>query len=788
MTNKKELSEQDIRTKYITPAIKNAGWDDMTQLREEVYFTKGRIQVKGKLITRGEAKKADYVLYYKENLPIAIVEAKDAKHSVGSGMQQALEYGEILDIPFCYSSNGDAFLEHDSFTGKENQVSVENFPTPEELYQRYKNAKNLTEAEEEVIQTPYYSDGSDKKPRYYQEVAINRAIEAYAKGQNRILLVMATGTGKTFVAGQIIYRLWKSQKAKRILYLADRNILIDQTMTNDFKHFGEKMTKIKHRNINKAYEIYMSLYQGISGNEEEKNAYKQFSPDFFDLVVVDECHRGSAAENSAWREVLNYFSSATHIGLTATPKETNSISNIEYFGKPIYTYSLKQGIDDGFLAPYKVIKVMLDKDIGGYRPSIVDRDIEGRQIEDKVYTTKDFDRNLVLIERTKAIAKEISNYLKKTDRFNKTIVFCVDIDHAERMRQALVNENADLVKENRKYVMRITGDNQEGKAELDNFIDPETRYPTIATTSKLLTTGVDAQTCKVIALDSNINSMTEFKQIIGRGTRIREEFGKTYFTILDFRKATELFADPDFDGPAIQVKEVKEGEEFETPTDEVEVEPLNDVPDYVTEEDPKIIGGGEIEDAQREKIYVDDVPVNLVYRQTQFLGADGKLITESLKDYTKKQILNEYSSLDDFINNWDQHKKKYYILEELSERGVFLHELIEDMGEVGKELDPFDLIMHVAFDQKKLVTRKERASKVRKKNYLDKYNGVARDVLEALLSKYADEGLRHVEDINILKVPPFNKMGSPMEIVKIFGGRESYFKAIQELEKAIYVG
>lgn len=780
---KKDLSEQDIRTKYITPAIKKAGWNEMTQLREEVYFTKGRIEIKEKLVKRGKAKKADYVLYYRNNFPIAIVEAKDNNHTVGDGMQQAMEYAATLDIPFAYSSNGDGFLEHDFLTGKEKELQMHELPSPAELYERYTENLKIDEKTQEVMAIPYYSDGSGKTPRYYQEIAINRAVKAFAEGQKRILLVMATGTGKTLVAGQIIWRLWKAGSAKRILFLADRNILVDQTMTNDFKHFGDKMTKIKRGNIDKAHEVYLGLYQSLTGNEEEKNAYKQFSREFFDLVVVDECHRGSAADNSAWREVLDYFSSATHIGLTATPKETKDVSNIEYFGEPVYTYSLKQGIDDGFLAPYKVVQIMLDKDVGGYRPSISDRDREGREIEDKIYTTKDFDRNLVLTERAKTVAKEITRFLEATDPFAKTIVFCVDIDHAERMRQALVNENADLVKANRKYVMRITGDNEEGKAELDNFIDPESLYPTIVTTSKLMTTGVDAQTCKVIVLDSNINSMTEFKQIIGRGSRIKEDFGKTHFTILDFRKVTELFADPDFDGEPVQVKEIKEGEDFVDESGQVDQSTKQEEEDEIFTEKPKIIEGGEIGEGKKEKIYIDGVPVSLAYKQTQYLGADGKLITESLKDYTKRKILQEYSSLDDFINNWDKHKKKYFILEELSQQGVMLSELQKD---IGQDLDPFDLILHVAFGKKKLMTRKERANHVRKKNYFDKYSAKAREVLEALLDKYADEGLQHLEDINILSVQPFSQYGSPVEIIHEFGGRNQYLQAVESLEKEIY--
>lgn len=784
--NKKELSEQDICTKFITPAIEKAEWDKMKQLREQVSFTAGRIIVGDKTYKRGKGKRADYILYHKPNFPIAIIEAKDNNHSVGAGMQQAIEYAEALDIPLAYSSNGDGFLEHDFLTGKERQFGIDELPTPDEMYMRYKLANKIDSEVETAINTPYYTDGSGKMPRYYQENAINRTVQAVSKGQKRVLLVMATGTGKTFVAGQIIWRLWKAKQAKRILFLADRNILIDQTIANDFKHFGDKMTKVKNRNIDKAYEIYLALYQGLTGIEEERNAYKQFSPDFFDLIVIDECHRGSASADSAWREVLDYFASATHVGLTATPKETNEVSNIEYFGEPIYTYSLKQGIEDGFLAPYKVLQIMLDKDVGGYRPKIGDTDVDGNIIEDKIYETKDFDRSLVLVERTKTVAKEITRYLKQTNRFDKTIVFCVDIDHAERMRQALVNENSDLVKENSKYIMRITGDNQEGKDELDNFIDPESLYPTIVTTSKLLTTGVDAQTCKNIVLDSNIGSMTEFKQIIGRGTRINEAFDKTHFTIMDFRKVTELFADPDFDGDPVQVKEVSEGGDYGDDGDgyggatAVE-EPM---PKYGKEQvlidcwDETGFGKG-----KKEKIYVDGVPVEVAYQRAQYLDGSGKLITESLKDYTKKKILENYATLDDFLNSWAKKKQKYHIIEELLHQGALFTEL---QSAIGKEMDPFDLILHVAFDKKKLRTRKERADRVRKSDYFKKYGEAARNVLNSLLDKYDNEGLQHIEDMSILNVAPLTLYGSPIEIINAFGGREKYIEAVERLEVEIY--
>ncbi len=789
MDNKKSLSEQDISTKYIVPSIQNSGWDIMTQVSEQKFITDGRIILNGKNTKRGERKRPDFVLSYHKNFPLAIIEVKDNKHSIENGIQQAINYAEILDAPFAYSTNGDGFLEHDFLTGKQRSLSINQLPSPEELYNRYKQNKNIGEDAEKVLQTPYYQGNSKKTPRYYQQVAINRTIKAVAEGQKRILLVMATGTGKTFTAGQIIWRLWKSSAKKRILFLADRNILVDQTMTNDFKHFGGKMTKIQNRKIDKAYEIYLGLYQALTGNEEEKNIYKQFSKNFFDLIIIDECHRGSAREDSNWREILEYFSSATQVGLTATPKETKDISNIDYFGAPIYTYSLKQGIDDGFLAPYKVVRIMLDKDVGGYRPAIQDRDRQGNEIEDKVYESKNFDRDIVLTNRTKTVASEITRFLKKTDRFAKTIVFCVDIEHAERMRKALIDENADLVKQNSKYIMQITGDNLEGKMELDNFIHPEEVYPTIVTTSKLLTTGVDAQTCKLIVLDANIGSSTEFKQIIGRGTRIRQDLGKTHFTILDFRRATDQFSDPNFDGDPVQIKEINQGEEIEDKDFSEEERAVDKSEDTLNKEEKQLaqILTQEIEaEGKKEKIYVDSVEVNIIYKQKQFLDENGKLITGSFKDFSKKRILKNYASLDEFINKWNKEEQKSQILQELENQGVSISELQNDLGEIGDQLDPFDLILHIAFGKNKLITRTERANNVRKKNYLAKYSERAQKVLENLLDKYTNQGLEHIEDINILTVNPFNKIGSPLEIIEEFGGRDQYFFAVRELEREIY--
>lgn len=776
--DKKTLSERDICTKIITPALTNAGWDINTQIREEVALTNGKILVRGRKHKRGERKFADYILYHKPNIPIAVIEAKDNNHSVGDGMQQALNYSDMHgEIPFVFSSNGDAFLFHDRTLEKgivERELSLNSFPSPEELWERYCQWKGFDDSKRHIVTQDYYIDTGIKQPRYYQLNAINRTIEAIAKGQDRILIVMATGTGKTYTAFQVIWRLWKSGTKKRILYLADRNILVDQAKMNDFKHFGSAMTKIQNRQANKAYEIYLSLYQAVTGNEEEKNIYKQFSPDFFDLVVVDECHRGSAAEDSAWHEILDYFSTATHIGMTATPKETKDISNIHYFGDPVYTYSLKEGIEDGFLAPYKVVRIDLDRDLFGYRPEKGKRDKHGLEVEDRIYNQKDFDRTMVLEKRTELVASKVTEFLKATNRYDKTIIFCQDIDHAERMRQALVNANADLVKENRKYIMRITGDENEGKAELDNFIDPESRYPVIATTSKLLNTGVDAQTCKLIVLDQNIQSMTEFKQIIGRGTRINESFDKYYFTIMDFKKATELFADPAFDGEPVVIYEPGPSEPPIPP------EPPDDGTTIIDVEPP--IGGETGPGEGRIKYVIDDVAVCVVAERVQYYGKDGKLITESLKDYTRKTIRKEYSSLDHFLKTWTSYGQKKVIIEQLENRGVFFDALTQ---EVGKELDPFDMICHVVFDQPPL-TRRERAARMKKGNYFTKYGNKARAVLNALLDKYADEGVENIESMNILNVQPINELGTPLEIIETFGGKDAYLAALRELEANLY--
>jgi len=786
MPSKKDLSERDICTKYIAPAIQGAGWDIQTQVREEVYFTDGRIYVKGNLTARGKGKRADYILYYKPNIPIAIIEAKDNKHSVKSGIQQGLDYADILDIPNVYSSNGDGFYEHDKTRSNgtlEKEISLDEFPSPEDLWKRYKKYKGIeTEEEERISSQDYFFDGSGMSPRYYQQIAINRSVEAISKGNNRILLTMATGTGKTYTAFQIIHRLWKSGAKKRILFLADRNALISQTKRGDFRHFKDKMTVIKNKKIDKSFEIYLALYQGLTNYDEDKDAFRKFSPDFFDLVVVDECHRGSAKDDSAWREILNYFNNATHIGLTATPKETETISSTEYFGDPIYTYSLKQGISDGFLAPYKVVRVSLNIDLEGWRPPAGFKDKNGKIVEDRIYNRTDFDRNIVVDERRKVVAQKITEYLKINGTpFDKTIVFCVDIEHAEGMRSALVNENAEHVQENNKYIMQITGDNQEGKRELDNFIDPAETYPVIATTSKLMTTGIDAQTCKLIVLDSNIGSMTEFKQIIGRGTRIKEEYGKTFFTILDFRSVTDKFADPDFDGEAERIKVVTEDEDFPNPEDENP--PIDDDGNEVIIDEPPIIKpGGEPTPEPTIKIMVNGVNVAILNERVQYVDESGKLIMGSIKDYTKKMVKEQYHSLDEFLNKWNKADRKQVIIDELLEQGIVFDNFKQA---INKEMDIFDLICHTAFDQPPL-SRTERANNVKKRNYFTKYGEQAQKVLNALLDKYADEGIENIEDMKILQVNPFDEIGSPVEIVKMFGGKKNYLEALNELEHEIY--
>ncbi|AFU69554.1 type I restriction-modification system, restriction subunit R HsdR [Psychroflexus torquis ATCC 700755] len=785
--NKGNLSERDICTKFINPAIEKAGWNMRTQVREEVSFTDGRIIVQGKLYTRGKSKRADYILYYKSNIPIAIIEAKDNKKAVGHGMQQALEYSEILQIPFVFTSNGDSFVFHDKTRTDgilEEELTLDNFPSPETLWKTYLKHTNIETPEaKEIVEKDYNVDDSGMSPRYYQQNAVNRTLEAIAKKQERIILVMATGTGKTYTAFNIIWRLWKTGIKKRILFLADRTALLTQTKNGDFSPFGNDiMHIIKNRKIDKSYQIYFALYQGLTSTDEDKNAYKEFSPEFFDLIVIDECHRGSASEASAWRAVLDYFSSATQIGLTATPKETKDVSNMEYFGEPVYTYSLKQGIDDGFLAPYKVVRITTNVD-EGWRPTAGLRDKYGNEVEDRVYNLKDYDRTLAIDERTELIAKKITEYLKATDRYAKTIVFCVDIDHANRMRQALVNENADLVAKNWNYCVKITGDDEVGKQELDNFTDVEERFPVIATTSKMLTTGIDTKMVKLIVLESNINSVTEFKQIIGRGTRIREAEGKVFFTIMDFRKATNIFARPDFDGDPVQIYE-PEPDEPVVPPDEGDIpqpgESNPNDPESALPSTPDISIDGQPEKVK--KYFINQIPVTVVNERVQYYGKDGKLITESLKDYSRKNIEKEFASLDDFIQKWNDSEKKEELIKELAEHGVLLEALKE---EVGQDLDDFDLICHIAFDQPAL-TRQERANNVRKRNYFTKYSETAQKVLNSLLDKYEQEGIGSIEQGSILNVQPLSQMGSVVELVRAFGKRKDFELAIKELENEIY--
>lgn len=766
--NKKELSEMDIRTKYITPAIVSAGWSSISQMREEYKVTNGRIIARGKSCKREAPLKADYVLFYKPNKPIAIVEAKDNKHTMADGMQQALQYADMMDVPFVFSSNGDGFVFHNKFITEghpEINLSLDEFPSPETLWNMYHEQSHISLAQDTVIDEPYYSDNPDKQPRYYQMNAINKTVEAIANGQNRVLLVMATGTGKTYTAFQIIWRLWKAGIKKRILFLADRTALISQTFTNDFAPFKDKMTWVTKQNFDTAHEIYLALYQGLTGEDEDANSlFQQFSPGFFDLIVVDECHRGSAKADSQWREVLEYFSSATQIGLTATPKETNTVSNIDYFGDPIYTYSLKQGIDDGFLAPYRVIRVFFDKDIEGFVPYDGQLDDNGEVIDNRVYNTTDFDKNIVLAKRTKLVAKTVSDYLKKHNcRMDKTIFFCVDQEHADRMRQALVNENADMCAIDDKYVMRITANDEAGVKQLDNFRNVEKDYPVLVTTSKLLSTGVDVQTVKYIVLDSNIRSMTEFKQIIGRGTRVREDLGKLYFTIFDFRDVTRLFHDPDFDGPIEQQDDFQPNKPGPGPDGPPKVPP------QPCDKKTKYLLGG--------------TKVSVAQKHIQYLDKDGNLITESLIDYTKRNVRNQYASMEEFLNAWSDAERKQTIVEELEKRGVFFDDLCD---EVGKDLDPFDMILHIVFDQPPL-TRKERAENVRKRNYFTKYGKQAAEILDALLTKYADSGLTDLENVDVLKVDPIKQYGTQVYIVNtIFGGIAKFREAIKELEAAIY--
>lgn len=799
--NLSNLTEADIITKCVMPAILNAGWDNTTQIRQEVKLRDGKVIVRGKVAARRTVKSADIVLYHKPGIPLAVIEAKANKHEIGKGMQQGIEYARLLDVPFVFATNGDGFIFRDATAAEgeclEKQITLDDFPSPAELWQKFCLWKGYTQAQLPVITQDYYDDGSGKSPRYYQLQAINKTIEAVSNGQNRVLLVMATGTGKTYTAFQIIWRLWKSKNKKRILFLADRNILVDQTKNNDFQPFGTAMTKVSGRTIDPAYEIHLALYQAITGPEENQKAFKQVAPDFFDLIVIDECHRGSASEDSAWREILDYFSSATQIGLTATPKETHEVSSTDYFGDPVYVYSLKEGIEDGFLAPYKVVRVDIDVDLQGWRPTKGQTDLNGEVIDDRIYNQKDFDRTMVIDERTELVARTITDYLKRTNPMDKTIVFCNDIDHAERMRRALVNLNPEQVKKNDKYVMKITGDDEIGKAQLDNFINPKKPYPVIATTSELMTTGVDAKTCKLVVLDQNIQSMTKFKQIIGRGTRIDERYGKLWFTILDFKKATELFADERFDGIPEKVMDTTP-EDIADPESDFE-EKLEEISEHDEEQvtgvdeppappyqvtDTDDVGPLPEEDEKKiRKFHVNGVAVGVIAQRVQYYDADGKLVTESFKDYTRKTLLKEYASLDDFTRKWQDADRKEAIIHELEQQGIIWEVLAE---EVGKDLDPFDMLCHVVYGQPPL-TRKERAENVRKRNYFTKYSEAAQAVLDNLLDKYADAGVQEIESIQVLKLKPFDSMGTLPEIIKTgFGDRNGYNQALSELENKIY--
>lgn len=776
MINKKQMTEEDIKLRYITPAI-TAKWT-VDYITMETKITDGRINLKGNFVFREKPKKADYILYINANNPIAIVEAKDNNHTVSFGLQQAMTYAQMLDVPFAYSSNGDAFYEHDFLTGQERGIPLSEFPSPDELMTRYQAAKDLTDTEKQIISQPYYTSQTTYAPRYYQRNAVNRTLDAIAKGQQRLLLIMATGTGKTYTAFQIVYRLLKSGMKLKVLYLADRNILVDQSIQQDFAPLEKTIHKINFAKDDPvtitSHEVYFSLYQQLAGNDDNDDEgvpdedpvmrfASLFQKDFFDLIIVDECHRGSAKKDSSWRRILDYFSSATQIGMTATPKETKYISNIDYFGEPIYTYSLRQGIEDGFLAPFKVINIRTN--IGeGWRPYKGQLDKNGQEIEDRIYTNSDFDYNIIIEDRTYEVAREITEYLKSTDRMQKTIVFCATEEHAERMRIALTNLNADLVQQNPDYVVRITGSDLYGKSKIDYFISVSAPYPVIATTSKLLSTGADCKMTKLIVLDQMIGSMTEFKQIIGRGTRIREKEGKTHFTVMDFRNVTRLFADPEWDGPI----EPDDGYGNGGP------KPVGPVTPPGPDPDPK------------EKSIVDEngCKVQVIGKTVSVYDANGKLLRqESIVDYTKSNILGTYASLDNFIHQWSAEEKKESIRDLLLERGIDLERMKADQSMT--DVDDFDFICHVAFNQKPL-TRRERANGVKKRDFLNKYKGVARDVLEALLDRYMNTEIYEIEKTEILRLDPFLKFGKPSKIAQFFGGKDGYLQAIKELEKEIY--
>lgn len=770
---KHQMSEEDIKLNYITPAILAGGWKDKITMETKVYFTDGKINLKGNFVFREKPKRADYILYLKANHPIAVIEAKDNNHSVSHGLQQAMDYAQMLDIPFAYSSNGDGFVEHDFLTGEEREFGLDEFPSEQELIARYQQESHITPQQLAILEQPYYTSQNTYPPRYYQRIAINRTVDAIARGQQRILLVMATGTGKTYTAFQIVYRMLQSGMKRKILYLADRNILVDQSIQQDFAPLEKVTHKINVAKDDKStitsHEVYFSLYQQLVGEDDQEHFSELFTPDFFDLIIVDECHRGSAKEESRWRRILEYFQSATQIGMTATPKETKYISNLSYFGEPVYTYSLKEGIEDGFLAPFKVINIMTD--IGeGWRPRKGQKDINGVEIPDRIYTNSDYDYNIIIEDRIQQVAEEITKYLKSTDRMAKTIVFCATEDAALRMRDALAKLNADMMKENPDYVVRITGGDPYGKSKLKYFISVSSPYPVIATTSKLLSTGADCKMTKLIVLDEMIGSMTEFKQIIGRGTRLREKEGKTHFVVMDFRNVTRLFADPDWDGPI----EMDDGFTPGQKRPEKEGQP----PEPETPPDPP--------SGPRQIPIVDKhgCKVQIIHKTVSVYDANGKLLRqESIVDYTKENIRGEYASLDNFIRQWSAQEKKEQIRDLLHDRGIDLELLKADQGMT--DVDDFDFICHVAFDKKPL-TRRERANNVKKRDFFSKYSGVAREVLEALLDKYMNTGIYEIEKTEILKLDPFLKLGKPSKIAGYFGGKQGYLKAVQELEQAIY--
>ena len=786
---KNQMTEEDIKLNYITPALLNRGWKDKITMETKVQFTDGKISLHGNIVYREAAKKADYILYINANNPIAIVEAKDNKHTVSFGLQQAKEYAKMLDVPYAYSSNGNGFMEHDFLTGKEREIPLDQFPTYDELVARYKqnanNGSGINAKENEIIAQPYYSSQNTYPPRYYQRIAVNRAVDAIAKGKKRILLVMATGTGKTYTAFQIVYRLLKAGMIKKVLYLADRNILVDQSIQQDFAPLEKTIHKVNFAKDDPktitSHEIYFSLYHQLTGNDDEESdnsdnenetvskLAKLFRPDFFDLVIVDECHRGSAKKDSNWRKILEYFCNAAQIGMTATPKETKYISNIDYFGEPLYTYSLREGIDDGFLAPFRVINIKMN--IGdGWRPRKGQKDIYGNEIEDRIYNNSDYDYNIVIADRIGQVAAEITKYLKQTDRMAKTIVFCATEEHAELMRIALNNCNADMVQQNPDYVVRITGSDVYGKSKLKYFISVSAPYPVIATTSKLLSTGADCKMTKLIVLDQMISSMTDFKQIIGRGTRLRPKEGKNHFVIMDFRNVTHLFADPEWDGPIEQDDQYGMGERGTKRISDPPLTPPSppELPDPVT------------------KFYVDEkgCKVEITSKTVSIYDTNGKLLKqESIVDYTKTNVRGEYASLDNFIKQWKATEKKEEIQKLLLKRGIDLEVMKKEQNMDG--VDDFDFICHVAFDQKPL-TRKERAEGVRKQDFFGKYSGVAKEILEILLEKYKDEGIYQIEKTEILKLQPFKKYGSPSKIASYFGGKQGYLSAIQSLGNAIY--